>query len=433
MLMLDIQTFTGHLHPLIVHLAIGFLLLALFFELVSYLKKYQHLRQAVPFAMTLGFAAAVLACICGYMLSLSGDYDEEQLRSHKTAGILVAAVAGLLVLIGNETIRKHILVPRALFSLCCAALFVTLIAAGHRGGGLTHGSDYLSLDVLTQREMEKPSSVEEAYLFEQVVHPILTKRCAACHRDGKKKGELSMATLEHLKKGGKSGPAITGGKLDESELYNRISLDPSHEDFMPADGKTPLTPSETVIIKWWIEKGMATDGKKISEMEGGDEIKSEVAVFLGLDTTSSSDQASVSQTLTPGIDLDSIRNKGIGVRVMLHQPLMLDVTIPAGSEIPIDLIRGDLRAIAKNVIWLNASGLGLTEKDLDFLSDMTNLKKLRLEKNPIGDGIVTRLAGLNQLESLNLNETRITRACEEKLKKLPSLKNLYSWHTQGNE
>ncbi len=431
MLTLDIQTFAGHLHPLIVHLAIGFLLLALFFELVSYLKKYQHLRQAVPFSMTLGFAAAVLACICGYMLSLSGDYDEEQLGTHKMAGILVAAVAGLLVLMGNETIRKRIPVPRAMFLLCCAALFATLIAAGHKGGGLTHGTDYLSLDVLTQREMEKPSSVEEAYLFEQVVHPILTKRCAACHRDGKKKGELSMATLEEIKKGGKSGPAVTGGKPDESELYNRISLDPSHEDFMPADGKTPLTPSEAVIIKWWIEKGMATDGKKIGEMEGGDEIKSEVAVFLDLDAISPADRAGVSPALPPGINLDSIRNKGISVRVMLHQPLMLDVTIPAGSDFSIDLIHGDLRAIAKNVIWLNASGLGLTEKDFDFLSDMNNLKKLRLERNPIGDDIVNRLTGLNQLESLNLNETKITRAGEEKLKKLPSLKRLYSWHTEA--
>ena len=71
-MLLDIVTFLGHLHPLVVHLPVGFLLLAFIFELASYIKKDLQLKQAIGFILLLGFIAAVLACIFGYLLSLNG-------------------------------------------------------------------------------------------------------------------------------------------------------------------------------------------------------------------------------------------------------------------------------------------------------------------------------------------------------------------------
>ena len=108
---------------------------------------------------------------------------------------------------------------------------------------------------------------------------------------------------------------------------------------------------------------------------------------------------------------------------------MLDVTLTAGSNNKINSINNNLRAIAKNVIWLNLSNNGLTENDLDFLPLMTNLEKLRLEKNPVTDGISIQFAGLHHLEAVNLNETNITKAGLEKLKQLPNLKRVYTWKT----
>ncbi|HEX6890827.1 MAG TPA: hypothetical protein VF141_09040, partial [Chryseolinea sp.] len=72
---------------------------------------------------------------------------------------------------------------------------------------------------------------------------------------------------------------------------------------------------------------------------------------------------------------------------------------------------------------------GLTEDELDFLPLMTNLEKLRLEKNPIGDGVCSRLTGLHHLEAANLNETKVTSDCLKKLKQMPALKRVYSWKT----
>jgi hypothetical protein len=70
---------------------------------------------------------------------------------------------------------------------------------------------------------------------------------------------------------------------------------------------------------------------------------------------------------------------------------------------------------------------GFHEKDLSVLKQMTNLEKLRLEKNPIGDGIVPVLIGLKHLEALNLNETKVSKAGVEKLKTDSGIKRVYDW------
>jgi uncharacterized membrane protein len=437
-MLLDVTTFGGHLHPLLVHLPIGFLLLAMFFELASYVKKYQQLKSAVSVTLFFGFVSAGIACICGYMLSLTGDYDYQQLGYHKTAGIAVAIISGLLFLMTTGQFVKKFSIHRKVFSVLMVGLFVLTSYCGHQGGTLTHGSDYLSLNLLTQQKLDKPATVEDALLFEHVVQPLLDKRCAQCHRGGKLKGKLSVQSLPGLLKGGKSGPAVVVGKLDESELYKRISLDPTHEKFMPADGKTLLTKAETTIIRWWIEKGMAQQGKKISELKNSEEIKPQVSIFLGLSETQDNTDmfAHAGKEINPAIPTDfnialadSLRNMGVNVRVMLHQPVMLDVTVPAGSIVKVESIQKYLKAIAKNVIWLNLSGNGLTEDDLDFLSQMINLEKLRLDKNPIGDDISTQLVGLNHLEVINLSETKISSVSLEKLKAIPNLKRVYSFRT----
>jgi hypothetical protein len=251
-----------------------------------------------------------------------------------------------------------------------------MIYTGHQGGSLTHGSDYLSVNVISEPLRKKPSSVGEALLFEDVVHPILIQRCGQCHREGKMKGKFSVQSLETLLKGGKTRSAVVAGSLSKSELYNRITIDPSNEKYMPADGKTPLTKTEKEIIIWWIEKGMAAKEKKIADLKNTQEIQNNVAAYLGLSSTQNlNDSANIENSkINPEIPttfnmaiIDSLRNKGVNVRIMLHQPVMLDITIPPGFGSAINSINSNLKSIAKNVIWLNVSNNELTENELDFL------------------------------------------------------------------
>ena len=436
MILLDITTLIGHLHPVVVHLPIGFLALAILFELLSYFKKFEQLKIAIPITIFVGFITAVLSCIFGYLLSLGGEYELSQINNHKIAGITLAVASGLLFISTTDFVKKIFSIPRLIFSSLCVVVLLIMIYTGQQGGSLTHGSDYLSIKLINEPIRKKPSSVAEALLFEDIVQPILIQRCGQCHREGKMKGQFSVQTLETLLKGGKTRAAVVAGSLNKSELFNRITLDPSNEKYMPADGKTPLTKAEIEIIQWWIEKGLATKGKKIAELKVNPEIQSKIAAVLGIGNSTAVSETAITENskINPEIPaisntalIDSLRNKGINVRLMLHQPVMLDITIPPGMNASLNTIKPILQSIAKNVIWLNLSNNGLTDNDLDFLAGMTNLEKLRLEKNPITDKILTQLSGLKHLEAVNLNETNVSEAGIEKLKQVPGIKRVYQW------
>jgi hypothetical protein len=71
----NLTEFIGRFHPVLVHLPIGVLLLAALFQWLSRKEKYQSLSFAVSISLFWGMISAILACISGYLLSNSGDYD----------------------------------------------------------------------------------------------------------------------------------------------------------------------------------------------------------------------------------------------------------------------------------------------------------------------------------------------------------------------
>lgn len=436
MILLDVFTFFGRLHPLFVHLPIGFLLLAIIFATLSKFTKFAPLKPAVPFAFLIGFLSAVIACVLGLMLSHSGDYDSPALSSHRAAGILLATTSGALYLLNTTAVKRLVFVRRPLAFVLSALTLILVILTGHRGATLTHGRDYITLQTLFEDERERPADISQAMIFEDIVHPILKQRCVQCHGREKRKGRLSVETLHSLLRGGKSGPAVVPGSLDESELFKRITLDPAHENFMPADGKPPVTQEETALIRWWIAKGLPLEGKKISELEGHDEIVTFASDYLGLETRPpgskvvkmQQEHAHIPDTLNMRW-VENLRNQGVVVRVMLHQPVMLDVTLPPRSGAKRKDVLKALEPVVQNIIWLNLSDNGFTEHELSILSDMTNLEKLRLEKNPVSDGISDHLTNLKHLEAVNLNETKITAACLDKLHDNEAIKRIYTWRT----
>ena len=80
----------GNLHPVLVHLPIGILLLAGLFKLLALKPKYAGLHEATSIALFWGMIAAILACTSGYLLSQSGDYDEGLVSTHQWSGIATA-------------------------------------------------------------------------------------------------------------------------------------------------------------------------------------------------------------------------------------------------------------------------------------------------------------------------------------------------------
>ena len=101
---------------------------------------------------------------------------------------------------------------------------------------------------------EKPA--ENAIQFNRDIRPLLSEHCFACHGpDAKKReAELRLDTEEGLL--GKVAP----GKLDESELYRRITLSESDEQMPPAEFGKSLSDTQIAMIRQWIEAGAPWQG-----------------------------------------------------------------------------------------------------------------------------------------------------------------------------
>ena len=94
MMLLTLVDLVGRMHPVLVHLPIGILLMACLFQLFG--KQVPALKPAVPVMVFWGMLAAIVSCITGYLLSLSGDYDQELVTRHQWLGIVTAIGALLL-------------------------------------------------------------------------------------------------------------------------------------------------------------------------------------------------------------------------------------------------------------------------------------------------------------------------------------------------
>jgi hypothetical protein len=82
---------------------------------------------------------------------------------------------------------------------------------------------------------------------------LIAARCRGCHNDQVRSGQLSLTSVEGLRKGGDKGAVVVPGKPDESLLLKLVSGGPPR---MPLTG-TPLSASEIETIRQWISEGAA--------------------------------------------------------------------------------------------------------------------------------------------------------------------------------
>lgn len=78
--------FIGRLHPLIVHVPIGILLFAFVMMLWQQFRRVD-MANAIDFVLLLGSISAVVACVSGWILAQSGEYDADLVFKHQWTGI----------------------------------------------------------------------------------------------------------------------------------------------------------------------------------------------------------------------------------------------------------------------------------------------------------------------------------------------------------
>ena len=97
----NMYQFFGRFHALIVHLPIGFIILAVIFECLAW-KKRVDLKLAISYALLIGASFGVIAVVLGLMLASDGGYNIDTLNLHKWTGISTTIVAFLLFFLSKK-------------------------------------------------------------------------------------------------------------------------------------------------------------------------------------------------------------------------------------------------------------------------------------------------------------------------------------------
>ena len=422
-LLLSISEFIGHLHPALVHLPIGILLLAGIFQLLALRPKFPGLHTAMSIALFWGMIAAIFSCISGWLLSQSGDYDEELVSTHKWFGIATAFVSVVSYLFNrweNEFAKWAILL-----------MVIGIIITGHLGGSLTHGTDYLTKGFNAEKETEKDvkpiPNVQEALVYNDIVQPIFESRCYTCHNKSKKKGGLRLDEPSFILKGGKDGEVIRPGNAEESDMIKRLLLPRNDEDHMPPKEKPQLKDNEIALLHWWITTGASFD-KKTKELPQPEKIKPALLALQHIEKRAPPDIPGTPVEKADEKAIQELKKRGIVVLPVAQNSNYLKV-----SFVTVDsLTAADVSAllpIRKQLIWLNLNGKGITDSLLIKVAEFTNITRLQLSNTPITDAGLGFLRSLTNLQYLNLVSTRVTMRGLLQIKDLPRLQAIYLYKT----
>ena len=418
--MTEIYIYLGRFHPLLVHLPIGMICGALLLQISRRFRPVEGPDTSLSLLWAATALSAILSALTGYLHANGNDYTKELLDTHKCSGIGLAILSSLVAAI--HLLGRSGIWIKSVRAILVYATIGLLIYTGHGGGSLTHGADYLSMSTLAVDDPEassRPASIDSADLFADAVMPILQTKCTSCHNPSKKKGGLLLTDHAAILRGGKSGAGLVPGDPSASELFRRVTLPSDHKEFMPTDGKAPLTGDQRDILEWWIEKG-ALPSMPLAKTPPDDRMRKVLTDYFQLNRDPLLD---LNPEAASDSDLEALRKEGFQVSRITSGGVWLDVKY-------VDSVKPDLSVLSRvreQLVWLQLPNCDLTDEDMEDIAGLDKLFRLNLSQNPIGDQGIVQLEGLKSLEQLNIYGTRVTSKSLQMLTGLPSLKKLFIW------
>ncbi len=438
--------FFGRFHPAILHLPIGFYTILAILEFMDSSKSGPRIGRACQIVLDLTAIVAAVAAVLGILLALPGGYNETLLDRHRWLGTLAAVFAFWLIVLRNWARSKRRNGFSGPYHGALAATMILLVVVGHDGGTLTHGSGYLTKHMPTPLkslfgmeiadEADKgPIAIEEADVYQDLIHPIFEETCVQCHGPDKMKGELRLDSFELAMQGGELGDTIVPGDVDGSELIYRLHLEIDDDEHMPPEGKPQPTAEQEAILEWWIQAGAMSSGL-VGELDVPENIRA--AMIAQLDSSAEVEVVEeIPEVTVPMLAWEEIeplvasleQEPNIDIlRVALNSPAVR-VKGPFGDNKFNDDALAKLEPIANNIVELEIGFSDVTDEGLEAVASMPNLEKLYLQKTSITDEGLAHLAGLTQLRYLNLYGTQVSDDAFEHLIDLPRLKSLFVWET----
>jgi len=414
--------FIGRLHPLFVHLPIGFLVLGLILFWWNEFSSDKRLVPALKPIFMLGTVAAIVSVATGFFLSWQDDYDTDSLNRHRNSGIALT----LLSLYFWFLMHKKVEGRRPLY--VSFSVMLLLVFSGHYGASLTHGSGFLFGSGTASSAFKPLANAQEALAYKEVIDPILQQKCVSCHGADKQKGKLRLDSESAIRKGGKNGGAISKTP-DDALMLTRIMLPPDDEEHMPPKEKGQLTKDQVALIDWWIRNG-ANFQAKVKDIPQDEPIRKTLAKLEG----PGENEEVVAAEILPEADpapaamVDQLKKAGAVVVPVASGSSLLAVNLINLTDSSEQTWKA-LAAISEQVLELKAEGSKVNNGTISYFKAMKNLRRLSVAGSSINDSALTQLAGLESLQSLNLRGTKVTGSGLTALAPLKKLKALYLFQT----
>ncbi|MGM9510413.1 c-type cytochrome domain-containing protein [Larkinella sp. GY13] len=412
----------GRMHPLFLHFPIVILLLAMAMELFRFNASYaanEFYRGFLSNLLLVGVLSAGITVIMGLFLSKEDGYSGEVLQWHKWSGIGLFYLSCLIYWSRN---RDWYQATVARSGAILAVVF--LIGAGHYGAVLTHGDNFITGPI--SNPTVEPVALDQALVFDHVIQPIFQQKCISCHNPEKLKGELNMADVDALLKGGKSGKLFKAGFPDQSLLLQRIHLPLEEKKHMPPTGKTQLTADEMTLLALWV-KSKPDFKKKVIDLPPTDSLRRIAATLL-----KPAEQQEVVYEFDAADEetVQKLNNDYRTIAPLARESPALAVNLYNRNTYSVDKLK-ELSDIKQQVVSLSLNKLPVKDADLKTIAQFENLQKLDLNFTDITGKDLQELAALKHLNTLTLSGTKVTYAdLQKQIGDFKSLKTVSLWETK---
>ncbi|MGA0555577.1 c-type cytochrome domain-containing protein [Larkinella sp. VNQ87] len=412
----------GRMHPLFLHFPIVILLLAMAMEMLRFNPTYaanEFYRGFLANLLLVGVLSAAVTVIMGLFLSKEEGYSGEVLQWHKWSGIILFYLSCFIYWSRDRTWYKA---PVARSGAILAVFF--LVGAGHYGAVLTHGDNFISGPIAKQSEAE-PVTLDQALVYDHVIQPIFEQKCVSCHNPEKLKGQLNLADVDAMLKGGKSGKLFKAGFPDASLLLQRIHLPEDDKKHMPPKGKTPLTADEITLLALWV-KGKPDFKKKVIDLPPSDSLRQ---LAVGRFKTAGPTEATFDFDAADEETVQKLNNDYRTIAPLAKESPALAVNLYNRSTYSVEKLE-ELSDIRQQVVSLSLNKLPVKDADLKAISQFENLQKLDLNFTDITGKTLNELTALPHLKSLALTGTKVTYAnLQPQLPKFKNLQTVSLWNT----
>jgi uncharacterized membrane protein len=430
--------FLGAFHPIAVHLPIAILVLVPLIELAGRTRFFPQLLSSVDFLLGVATCGAIAAIVLGWCLARSGSYSGALVTQHMWGGVAVAAAAWLCWVLHARTSAPDL--DRG-YILALIATVGLVLFTGYRGGQLSQGENHLTehmpdrlrslLGMQAFASISAASSKSDPSTFYGArIQPVFSQHCIGCHGPSKHKANLRLDSYEAVIRGSKDGPVIKAGNAHGSELFRRVTLPSTDDDFMPSGHKPPLSPNEIKRIELWISSGASGTQpvesiKDVPGDSGGSTAVAEVT-FEEIDPAAVAKQrarlasvvAQLQNRFPSTLDYESRGSAGLVINVSLLGANFGDNELSA------------LAPVSDQIVSADFSGTAITDRSSSAIASMKRLRSLRLAHTKVTDTTLKALVSLSQLESLNLFDTAISPEALTAIGQLPKLQHLYIHQTK---